>query len=179
MTTISRREWVKGMALATLGTVAFYDLSAQSKQANAASWKPRAWSAEQDQLLSDWVGIIIPESAIPGAVSLGVPVFVKTMLDDCYDPAAQATFRKVLDGFKTSLESYVKKPWSQASQAEKEQFLFVMAHGNLGADAQKAMSTLKGLTIQGYTSSEEIMVNHFHYVMAPGYFNGCASVKKS
>ncbi|MCZ2472326.1 gluconate 2-dehydrogenase subunit 3 family protein [Aquirufa ecclesiirivi] len=179
MTTISRREWVKGMALATLGSVAFYDLTAQTKPVLPATWKPLVWTKEQDQLLNDWVGIIIPESTIPGAVSLGVPSFVKTMLDDCYQPAAQEAFRKVLDGFRTSLESYVKKTWAQASQAEKEQFLFAMAHGNLGADAQKAMSTLKGLTIQGYTSSEEIMVKYYHYVMAPGFFNGCAPVKKS
>ncbi|MFL0163162.1 gluconate 2-dehydrogenase subunit 3 family protein [Aquirufa salirivi] len=179
MTTISRREWVKGMALATLGSVAFYDLTAQIKPVFPSSWKPMVWTKEQDQLLSDWVGIIIPESTIPGAVSLGVPLFVKTMLDDCYQPAAQEAFRKVLDGFRTSLESYLKKPWVQANQAEKEQFLFTMSKGNLGPDAQKAMSTLKGLTIQGYTSSEEIMVKYYHYVMAPGFFNGCAPVKKS
>ena len=179
MTTISRREWVKGMALATLGTVAFYDLSAQKIPVKQTSEKSKPWTTKQDQQLNEWVGVIIPESTIPGAASLGVPVFIKTMLDDCYEPTAQDAFRKVLNGFRTSLETYVKKPWTQANQAEKEQFLFAMAHGNLGADVQKAMSTLKGLTIQGYTSSEEIMVKYYHYVMAPGFFNGCAPVKKS
>ncbi|MHA8103437.1 gluconate 2-dehydrogenase subunit 3 family protein [Aquirufa nivalisilvae] len=179
MTTISRREWVKGMALATLGTVAFYDLSAQKIPVKQTSEKSKPWTTKQDQQLNEWVGVIIPESTIPGAVSLGVPVFIKTMLDDCYEISAQDTFRKVVDGFTDSFESYAKKPWTQASQAEKEQFLFAMAQGNLGADAQKAMSTLKGLTIQGYTSSEEIMVKYYHYVMAPGFFNGCAPVKKS
>ncbi|MHA8052059.1 gluconate 2-dehydrogenase subunit 3 family protein [Aquirufa sp. Wall-65K1] len=179
MTTISRREWVKGMTLATLGTVAFYDLSAQAKPNFPVSKKAPAWTAKQEQILNEWIGVIIPESSIPGAVSLGVPKFVKTMLDDCYELSAQETFRQVLDAFPSSFESYVKKAWSQANQAEKEEFLFAMAKGNVGSGAQKAMSTLKGLTIQGYTTSEEIMVKYYNYVMAPGFFNGCAPVKKS
>jgi hypothetical protein len=48
----------------------------------------------------------------------------------------------------------------------------------MGSDAQKAMKTLKGLTIQGYMSTEYVMVNHLNYVMAPGFFNGCEPLKK-
>ncbi|RXK47527.1 gluconate 2-dehydrogenase subunit 3 family protein [Aquirufa rosea] len=178
MTTISRRDWVKGVTLATLGTVAFYDLKAQNPSPPSAI-KNIPWTNKQEKILNDWIGVIIPESSIPGALSLGVPVFVKTMLDDCYDAFSQETFRKVLDSFPNLFETATKKAWSQGSQSEKEQFLFSMAKGNFGADAQKAMATLKGLTIQGYTSSEEIMVKYYNYVMAPGFFNGCAPVKKS
>jgi hypothetical protein len=89
MTTISRRNWVKGMALATLGSVVFTDL----KAANAPQIN---WSADQDILLKAWMGVIIPESGIPGAVSLGVPAFVKVMLRDCYEPSSSALLQKVL-----------------------------------------------------------------------------------
>jgi hypothetical protein len=40
------------------------------------------------------------------------------------------------------------------------------------------MATLKGLTIRGYMTTEYVMVNHLHYVMAPGFFNGCEPLKK-
>jgi hypothetical protein len=162
MKSISRRNWVKGMALATLGSVVFTDL----KAANAPSIQ---WSADQDQLLQAWMGVIIPESSIPGAVSLGVPAYVKVMLRDCYEPATATTLMKVL----ATLPSIEK-----VSESEREQLFFQIEQGKQGSDAQKAMKTLKGLTIQGYTTTEFVMVNHFNYVMAPGFFNGCEPIKK-
>lgn len=162
MKSISRRNWVKGMALATLGSVVFTDL----KAANAPIIQ---WSADQDQLLQAWMGVIIPESSIPGAVSLGVPAYVKVMLRDCYEPATATTLMKVL----AALPSIEK-----VSESEKEQLFFQIEQGKQGSDAQKAMKTLKGLTIQGYTTTEYVMVNHFNYVMAPGFFNGCEPIKK-
>ena len=162
MKSISRRNWVKGMALATLGSVVFTDL----KAANAPSIQ---WSADQDQLLQAWIGVIIPESSIPGAVSLGVPAYVKVMLRDCYEPATATTLMKVL----ATLPSIEK-----VSESEREQLFFQIEQGKQGSDAQKAMKTLKGLTIQGYTTTEYVMVNHFNYVMAPGFFNGCEPIKK-
>ena len=162
MKSISRRNWVKGMALATLGSVVFTDL----KAANAPSIQ---WSADQDQLLQAWMGVIIPESSIPGAVSLGVPAYVKVMLRDCYEPTTATTLIKVL----AALPSIEK-----VTESEKEQLFFQIEQGKQGSDAQKAMKTLKGLTIQGYTTTEYVMVNHFNYVMAPGFFNGCEPIKK-
>lgn len=162
MKSISRRNWVKGMALATLGSVVFTDL----KAANAPSIQ---WSADQDQLVQAWMGVIIPESSIPGAVSLGVPAYVKVMLRDCYEPTTSTSLMKVL----AALPSIEK-----VSESEKEQLFFQIEQGKQGSDAQKAMKTLKGLTIQGYTTTEYVMVNHFNYVMAPGFFNGCEPLKK-
>lgn len=162
MKSISRRNWVKGMALATLGSVVFTDL----KAANAPSIQ---WSADQDQLLQAWMGVIIPESSIPGAVSLGVPAYVKVMLRDCYEPATSTSLMKVL----AALPSIEK-----VSESEKEQLFFQIEQGKQGSDAQKAMATLKGLTIRGYMTTEYVMVNHQNYVMAPGFFNGCEPLKK-
>jgi hypothetical protein len=162
MKTISRRNWVKGMALATLGSVVFTDLK-------AADAPLVQWSADHDALLNQWMGVIIPESSIPGAVSLGVPAFVKTMLRDCYEPSTSVTLRNVL-GALPSIE--------KVSESEKEALFFQIEQGKQGSDAQKAMKTLKGLTIQGYTTTEYVMVNHFNYVMAPGFFNGCEPLKK-
>ena len=164
----SRRDWLKGMTLAALGTVAFYDLSAKSKPASFAL------SITEEDTLNRWIGGIIPESTIPGAVSLGMPVFVKTMLKDCYEPKAQETFRNVLG----QIPSLYKGDWSQANGPALEAFLFELENGKHGADAKKAMSTLKGLTIQGYVTSEYVMVNHLNYQMAPGFWNPCVPVKQ-
>jgi hypothetical protein len=89
MSQITRREWVKGMALATLGTVAFYD-------AKSLSLSNFNLSLAEDQTLELIMGAIIPESSIPGAISLGVPNFVKTMMKDCYEVKAQQSFKNVM-----------------------------------------------------------------------------------
>jgi len=171
MSQITRREWVKGMALATLGTVAFYD---------AKSFSPSNFnfSLAEDQTLELIMGAIIPESSIPGAISLGVPNFVKTMMKDCYEVKAQQSFKNVMGDIPKLFLNENKKEISMASESEKEQFLFQLEKGKHGAEAQKTLATLKGLTIQGYMSTEYIMVNHLNYQMAPGFFNGCAPIKK-
>jgi len=76
MSNISRRQWVKGMALASLGTLAFH---------SNAHANPIALALSEEQTLHLLMGTMIPESSIPGAISLGVPAFVRTMLQDCYE----------------------------------------------------------------------------------------------
>ena len=171
MSQISRREWVKGMALATLGTVAFYD-------AKSISSTHFNFTLAEDQTLELIMGAIIPESSIPGAISLGVPVFVKTMLKDCYEAKAQQSFKNIMGDIPKLFLTENKKEISTASESEKEQFIFQVEKGKHGVEAQKTLATLKGLTIQGYMSTEYIMVNHLNYQMAPGFFNGCAPIKK-
>jgi hypothetical protein len=132
----------------------------------------------EDQTLELIMGAIIPESSIPGAISLGVPNFVKTMMKDCYEVKAQQSFKNVMGDIPKLFLTENKKEISMASESEKEQFLFQLEKGKHGAEAQKTLATLKGLTIQGYMSTEYIMVNHLNYQMAPGFFNGCAPIKK-
>jgi len=164
----SRRAWLKGMTLAALGTVAYYDLSAKSKSISLSL------SLAEEEVLHRLMGGIIPESSIPGAISLGVPVFVKTMLKDCYEPKAQDAFRNVL----TQIPTFYKGDFKQAQGSTLEAFLFELEQGKHGSDAQKAMATLKGLTIQGYVTTEYVMVNHLNYQMAPGFWNPCVPVNK-
>jgi hypothetical protein len=171
MSQITRRAWVKGMALATLGTVAFYD-------AKSLTPSNLNFSLAEDQTLELIMGAIIPESSIPGAVSLGVPVFVKTMMKDCYELKAQQSFKNVMGEIPAMFLKENKKELSAASESEKEQFIFQLEKGKHGLEAQKTLATLKGLSIQGYMSTEYIMVNHLNYQMAPGFFNGCAPIKK-
>lgn len=171
MSQITRREWVKGMALATLGTVAFYD-------AKSLSPSNINLSIAEEQFLELIMGALIPESSIPGAISLGVPIFVKTMLKDCYELKAQQSFKNVMDEIPKLFFGENKKDLFVATESEKEQFIFQLEKGKHGVEAQKTMATLKGLTIQGYMSTEYILVNHLNYQIAPGFFNGCAPIKK-
>ena len=125
MSQITRREWVKGMALATLGTVAFYD-------AKSISPTHFNFTLAEDQTLELIMGAIIPESSIPGAISLGVPVFVKTMLKDCYEAKAQQSFKNIMGDIPKLFLTENKKEISTASESEKEQFIFQLEKENMG-----------------------------------------------
>lgn len=174
MSEISRRQWVKGMSFAILGSVAFHDLHANHIPSN----REFNINVAEDEVLQIMIDAIIPPSKIPGAIKLGVPDFVKTMLKDCYEVKAQKSFQEVLGSIPTWYQQENSQDLSKAFSSEKEQFLFQMEKGKFGSDAQKTLSTLKGLTIQGFMSSEYIMVNHLNYQMAPGFYNGCVSIKK-
>lgn len=177
MNDFSRRKWLKGMTLATLGSVVFYDLQASNQQVFQLK-SSFELSKDEESMLNFCMDTILPESKIPGAISLGVPVFVKTMVQDCYDLKAQSSIKKFLGAYAMDFKSIYAKSIEQASGAEKEQFLFQVAKGQLGETNQKALETIKGLTIQGFMSSEKIMTEQLNYVMAPGFFNGCATIKK-
>ncbi len=174
MSEISRRQWVKGMSFAILGSVAFHDLQAN----HINSDREFNLNVAEDNILQLMMDTIIPQSKIPGAIQLGVPEFVKTMLKDCYEVKAQKSFQDVLRLLPTWFQQENSQDISKAIPLEKEQFLFQMEKGKFGSDAQKTLSTLKGLTIQGFMSSEFILVNHLHYQMAPGYYKGCVPIKK-
>ena len=176
MNDFSRRDWLKGMSLAVLGSVVFYDLGA--KPSEVLVLKGFELSPAQDAKFKLCIDTILPESKIPGAISLGVPVFVQTMLSDCYTPQAQSDMKAFLDSLDQSFQSTYTKKLSEASVGEKEAFLFQIASGSFGDNAKKALETLKGLTIQGFMTSEKIMTEQLNYVMAPGFFNGCAPIKK-
>jgi hypothetical protein len=177
MNDFSRRKWLKGMTLASLGSVVFYDLPVNNQHASFSK-SLFELSNEEESMLNVCMDTILPESNIPGAISLGVPIFVKTMVKDCYENKAQVVIKQFLGSLGKDFQGIYAKSIQQASVAEKEQFLFQVAKGKLGENAQKALETIKGLTIQGFLTSEKIMTEQLNYVMAPGFFNGCATIKK-
>ena len=176
MNNFSRRKWLKGMALASLGSVVFYDLKANQKE--SISNVSFELNEQEESMLNLCLDTILPESNIPGALSLGVPVFVKTMIKDCYENKAQTAIKYFLSTISKDFQGLFSKSIQSANVAEKEQFLFQVAKGKLGENSQKALETIKGLTIQGFLTSEKIMTEHLNYIMAPGFFNGCATIKK-
>lgn len=128
-------------------------------------------------MLSQIVEAIIPESGIPGAKSLGVPAFVETMLADCFDRDTQ---RKVENGLRVAerraLEHYGQS-FAGLLMADKQALLLSIEQG-ADTELKEFYGLIKGLTIQGYTSSEYVQTTYLEYEMAPGHFYGCIPVKQ-
>ena len=147
----------------------------------------RGWSAGQlpvletpfpDQaLLSAIIGAILPESDIPGAVSLGVPDFVALMLNDCYTKEDSDKVKTGMHYADNLARREYQKPFIALDSARQQAILLSFEQGSDDA-VKEFYQMVKNLTIQGYTSTEYVQTNFLEYEMAPGYFHGCVPVKQ-
>lgn len=132
-------------------------------------------SLEEDELLAEIVGTIIPATDTPGAKELQVHKFVQKMLEDCFEKEVQ---QKVVNGLgkieKMADKSY-GKPFKECAPEQKEALLRALEQGDYTV-ARDYYTVLKKLTIQGYLTSEYVMTNHSNYKMTPGFFHGCVPV---
>jgi Gluconate 2-dehydrogenase subunit 3 len=140
-------------------------------------------SAALEDLLTDIVSTIIPDGEKPGAKALGVPAFVQKMVVDCYEKPAQDEFKTGLENIEKKAQMTHNQSFTALTTGQKIEIL----RGSPEAvetevispedQKQKAFfAQLKNLTIQGYTTSEYVLVNHYKYDMVPGHFYGCISV---
>lgn len=167
----------------TLATGAFFITPAWATNWTKASVgaAPACLSVEQGELLAEVVETIIPKTDSsgvdsPGAKDLGVPAFVQRMVTDCYEKAAQEKVKSGLAAVSAmSIETY-GKPFEQANTAQRLALLTRMATST-DANQKEFLTLMKALTIQGYTTSEYVMTNFYHYVMAPGHYYGCVPVQ--
>lgn len=132
----------------------------------------------EGNLLAEVVETIIPVTDTPGAKELGVHQFVEKMIADCYDKKTQDSFTSGLAVLDTQSQQTFRKPFIEGSAQQR---IHILEGMELSDDpAKKAFFGLvKGLTIQGYMSSQYVMTNLTHYEMIPGRFHGCVPVKQS
>ena len=171
---MERRQAIKAVMMSAAGLITL--------PAWANSWNPqtvllpfRFLNTMQESLLEEVVSLIIPEGEKPGAKSLGVHSFVQKMVADCYEPKDQEAFKTGLDDIEKTAQLIHNQSFTALNTAQKEEILRGVS---LSTDAQQKefFASIKNLTIQGYTSSEYVMVNHYNYEMAPGHFYGCITV---
>ncbi|MEZ0609860.1 gluconate 2-dehydrogenase subunit 3 family protein [Fibrella sp. WM1] len=151
---------------------------AWSRQSLDQSWPgnvPRLLTADQTTLLTDIVSTIIPEGQVVGAKGVGVPAFIEKMIADCYEQPAQTDFKNGLAAIDSAAQAAYGKPFVSLQSAEKLAVLTAFAQ-TTDATQKEFFGLLKNLTIQGYTTSEYVLVNHLKYDMAPGHYYGCVNV---
>lgn len=131
--------------------------------------------AANESLLAEMVETIIPTTDTAGAKTLGIDKFIQKMVADCFDKPTKEVFEQ---GFGL-LDEQTKKAYSKSfvdcsSQQRKE--ILLQIEKDKSNTIGKFYGLVKGLTIQGYLSSEYVMVNHYDYKMIPGKFEPCVSV---
>jgi hypothetical protein len=165
------------MAVAMVGLVMLPACDMGSKKVKAQTLQPYL-SPEQESLLAEVVGTIIPGTDTPGAKDLNVHIFVQKMVTDCYEKDVQQNLAKGLD----TVEEMARKNHSNAFAActEPQRIAILTSMEQSDIEEQKAFFDLvKELTIFGYTTSEYVMTNLTEYTMIPGHYYGCVPVPKA
>ncbi len=132
-------------------------------------------SALETELLAELSETIIPVTDTPGAKELKVDAFIQKMVADCLDKKSQETFTKGL----ATVDSLAQQKFAKAFVGcDTNQRMNVLKEMETSADAttKDFYATVKGLTIQGYLTSEYVMTNLTHYEMVPSRYHGCVPV---
>ena len=170
---MKRRVALKSLAVVVAGVVFLpgCDLSNKASSEVVQSFM----SSSQEKLLASIVETIIPATDTPGARELEVHNYIKIMVADCHEPEVQNIFFKGLDTVGELAKEKFGKDYAALSPAQQLEILKVLESS--GEESEKEFySLIKGLTIQGYMTSEYVMVNHVGYKLVPGHYKGCVPV---
>ena len=175
---MNRRVLLKQLMLASAGAVLLPGCVFDSKKVAAIPLHNLKISGHQEDLLAAIVDAIIPKTDTPGAKELGIPKFVLVMVDDCSSKEDQATFVAGLDGIESLSKEKLGKSFIDCEPKEKEELLLSIETKKevVSPEVEKTFSSIKGLTIWGYTGTEYVMTNFYKFEFVPGRFHGCVSV---
>lgn len=171
---MKRRVALKSLAVVVAGVVFFPGCDFNNKSSGEVI--QFYLSPSQDQLLTSIVETFIPATDTPGAKELRVHDYVKVMVADCHEPEVQKIFFEGLDKAGVLASEKFGNDYSSLSISRQSDILKAMETGN--QTEKEFYVLLKGLTIQGYMSSEYVMKEHRGYQMIPGYYHGCVPVKR-
>ena len=171
---MERRTAMKGLAL-SLGSLV--SLPAWASGWNSSTNSKTFLSIGNEALLAELVETIIPTTETLGAKGLNVHKFIQTMLTDCFEKKAQDSFEKKLGEIDPLSMKTFEKPFADCDAPQRLIILQTLAKSE-DKDTVGFYRTLRGLTVQGYTSSEYYMTRFTDYEMAPAHFYGCVPIKK-
>ncbi|AHM63044.1 hypothetical protein D770_23995 [Flammeovirgaceae bacterium 311] len=173
---MNRRIALKSLAVVVAGVVFFpgCDQSTTSSAEVVQSFL----SPTQDVLLASMVQTLIPATDTPGAKDLDVHLYMKRMVADCHEPEVQKIFFNGLDKVEELAKDKFGKGYPALNFSQQSAIL-TMLESSREVSVKEFYTLLKGLTIQGYITSEWVMTNHAGYQMVPGHYYGCVPVKQT
>jgi len=185
---MNRREAIKKTGLA-LGFAATSPLlmhliqSCDSKK--LLGWVPQFFDEKQALLVAALANQILPKTDTPGALDVGVDVFVDKMVGEVYSKKEQKQFLNGLADIEKNSESKNGKLFTDLESQEQYNFLYGLEsdiqHLSFDSAPQEKpfFLMLKELVLLGYFTSEEIMTKHLDYQPVPTQLVGCEPMKSN
>jgi hypothetical protein len=145
---------------------------------------PGFFNEDQAVLVADICDKILPKTATPGALDVGVDVFIDHMVGRCLSKEEQAIFTDGLIEVEAESNKLEGKNFGSLSDESKAKVLQILQEKTLDyeydphAGGQPFFTKIKELTLLGYFTSEEIMTQHLDYVPIPARLEGCNDLKE-
>ena len=173
---LSRRQVLKHVSL-IMGGVASAPLMsyAAGSSTNSAKGVKDALDsiAPFDKLLSVVAEMIIPTTDTPGAISAGVPEFIKLMLSEWYGANERQRFLNQLSIFDAMVIKEGHRSFVSAPDDAKSNVLAQLDQQS----NPNVFNEIKELTVFGYYTSE-IAVQELNYRPIPGAYKACVPLKE-
>ncbi|WP_299212110.1 gluconate 2-dehydrogenase subunit 3 family protein [uncultured Aquimarina sp.] len=202
---MNRREALKNIGLSAgyiAATPAIFSLLQSCQKEYVLDWTPELLSIDEGKALEQIVDLIIPETDIPGAKSLHVPMFIDKFVNNGIDDVEEIQMFKhgagvilkelgvneeksvddiTVEEYDTLLSKYLKLP-KETQKAYWEEMSEVKAPEDLEKVSQEVisfifLSSVRDIAIYGFKTSKEIAENVLNYLPVPGEYIGCDSVQ--
>ncbi|WKV11159.1 gluconate 2-dehydrogenase subunit 3 family protein [Marivirga harenae] len=148
-------------------------------------WKPQFLDEKQALIIAAMVDQILPRTNTPGALDVGVDVFVDKMVDEVYNDDEQKQFLNGLASVEKESQLKNGKIFTDLNNQEQYDFLYGLEseiqHLSFDSAPQKKpfFLMLKELVLLGYFTSEEIMTKHLDYIPVPSQLLACEPMKSN
>ena len=179
---IDRREAIRRVSLLLGGTLSLPAITGilagcTGERESGASWKPRALSAKQGEMVATIAEQIIPRTDTPGARDAGVHRFVDEMMADYYPAGERARFLAGLADLDERARRGCGNDFLACAASEQASLLAVLDREAVGRAASRTephwFRTMKELTLLGYYTSEAGLTKELGWVQVPGRYDGC------
>jgi hypothetical protein len=185
---MERREALKlsaGFLGYSLSGIVFSGMLNGCKVDNSEDWRPRFFTKEQANSIAEIAEHILPKTDTPGAKDVLVDRFMDKLIADCYEAEEQKKFLAGLTTFQKACKKLTGNTFEDCNHEQRDRFLTTQEEipyrpamylwGNqIKKEGEVSFyHQIKGLTLFGYFSSEEVGENVLNYDPVPGKFIGC------
>jgi len=185
---MNRREAIKktGLALGFAATSPILMHLLQSCDSKKPlGWAPQFFNEKQALLVAALANQILPRTDTPGALDVGVDVFVDKMVAEVYSKREQEQFLTGLEQIEKNSESESGKIFTDLDNQKQYDFLYGL-EGEIkqlsfdsSPEEKPFFLMLKELVLLGFFTSEEIMTKHLDYQPVPSQLVGCEPMKSN
>ncbi|WP_299256443.1 gluconate 2-dehydrogenase subunit 3 family protein [uncultured Aquimarina sp.] len=202
---MNRREALKNIGLSAgyiAATPAIFSILQSCQKEYILDWTPELLSIDEGKALEQIVDLIIPETDIPGAKSLHVPMFIDKFINNGIDKVEEVQMFKygagviltelgineekdiddvTVEEYDALLNKYLKLP-KETQKKYWEEMSEVKTPEDLEKTSQEVisfvfLSSVRDIAIYGFKTSKEIAENVLNYLPVPGEYVGCDSVQ--
>lgn len=151
-----------------------------------SDWKPAFLTKGQGAVVAEVAEIMIPRTDTPGAIDVGIPAFIDTMLKDTYATQDQQRFIAGLAEFEAQSRREHGRAFLKLEPAQRAALVQSVHDAAAAAELQLSLSPgqlnrpfilmTKELTLLGFFTSEAGATQVLQYDPVPGAFRACLPV---